>query len=113
MKINYNNKKFQPVQNTENGETSSHTIFKYKQSGNILTAKYEGGKILRGHLIGVVSRKGEIEMRYHHINSMGQLMTGKCFSVPEIMENGKIRLHESWEWTSHPQTRGHSVLEEI
>jgi hypothetical protein len=44
--INYNNKIFRPIINTENGETSDETIFLYKQVGNILTSEYAGGKII-------------------------------------------------------------------
>jgi hypothetical protein len=36
----YHNKHFRPVQNTENGETSSETVFHYQQEGNILTSEY-------------------------------------------------------------------------
>ncbi|GEM_PF-4662172 len=36
--INYNNKIFRTIKNTENGETSSETIFEYKQVNNILTS---------------------------------------------------------------------------
>lgn len=113
MSINYDNKVFRPSQNTENGETSEKTIFRYKQEGNILTSEYAGGRILRGHLIGLVDEEGRIEMRYHQVNIRGELMTGICFSEPEIMENGKIRLHESWVWTSVPRTKGSSILEEV
>lgn len=112
MKINYNNKKFRPIQNTENGETSEETIFKYKQNGKILTAVYSGGKIKKGHLIGLVEDNGTIEMRYHQVNDNGQLMTGICFSKPEILMNGKIRLHETWEWTSGDKSKGKSIIEE-
>lgn len=50
--INYNNKKFSPVSNTENGETTNETVFHYKQMGNVLQAEYAGGQITHGHLIG-------------------------------------------------------------
>ncbi len=112
MKINYNNKKFRPIQNTQNGETSEETIFEYKQNGNILTSEYSGGKIQKGHLLGLVDDNGAIEMRYHQVNDNGQLMTGICFSKPEILENGKIRLHETWQWTSGDKSKGNSILEE-
>lgn len=111
--MNYNRKKFRAIQNTENGETSAATIFEYRQDGNILTSEYQGGQIIKGHLIGLVTKEGNIEMRYHQINNKGALMTGICFSIPEIMENGKIRLHETWEWTSGDRSKGKSVLEEI
>lgn len=111
--MNYNNRKFRVVKNSENGETSVETIFEYYQDGKVLTCEYKGGEIAKGHLIGLVDEIGNIEMRYHQVNTKGELMTGTCNSKPEILENGKIRLHETWEWTSGDKSKGTSVLEEI
>lgn len=111
--IYYHNKSFRPVQNSENGETSPETIFHYRQQGNILTSVYSGGKILQGQLIGIVDEQGKIEMRYQQVNTSNELMTGICRSTPEILPNGKIRLHESWQWTSGDLSAGNSILEEI
>lgn len=108
----YNNKIFKPISNTENGETSGETTFLYRQEGNVLTSEYSGGRIKYGHLIGLVDEEGNIDMRYHQINDKGELMTGICKSTPEILPNGKIRLHESWEWTSGDHSKGHSIIEE-
>ncbi len=110
--MNYNNKKFRPVQNSKNGETTEETIFEYKQTGNILTSEYVGGQIVKGHLIGLVDKNGNIEMCYHQINEKGELMTGTCYSKPELTENGKIRLYENWKWTSGDKSSGKSILEE-
>lgn len=110
---NYNDKKFRPISNTENGETSSETLFHYKQVGNLLTSDYSGGKIKYGHLIGLVDKSGNIEMRYHQVNDKDELMTGICISKPEVLENGKIRLHENWEWTSGDKSKGTSIIEEL
>lgn len=110
--MNYNDKLFRPIRNSENGETSNETLFHYKQVGNILTSEYAGGKIKHGHLIGLVDSSGNIEMRYHQVNDKGELMTGICRSIPEVMENGKIRLHEQWEWTSGDKSKGTSIIEE-
>jgi len=113
MEVNYNGKRFRPVQNTENGETTINTIFQYQQEGSILTSTYSGGKIVKGHLNGLVDYKGNIEMCYHQVNTKGVLMTGICFSRPELQPNGKIKLYESWEWTSGDRSKGKSVLIEI
>ena len=78
-----------------------------------MTAEYTGGKIQKGHLIGLVDDNGNIEMRYHQINTNGDLMTGRCFSTPETLPDGRIRLHETWEWTSGDWSKGRSVLEEV
>lgn len=111
--INYNNKKFKLVSGSENSETTSDTIFLYEQDGTILTSSYKGGNIIKGHLIGLISNDGIIEMRYHQINKDGALMTGICISKPEMTSTGKIRLYENWQWTSGDKSKGHSILEEI
>jgi hypothetical protein len=110
--MNYHDKLFRPISNTANGETSEQTVFHYKQKGNILTAEYAGGQIQKGHLIGLVDKLGNIDMRYHQVNDKGELMTGICQSIPEILPNGKIRLHERWEWPSGNNSKGSSVIEE-
>lgn len=111
--MNYNNKYFKPVQTSKNGETTDETIFHYKQSGSTITANYQGDTILKGHLIGIVDSEGHISMRYHHVNTKGELMTGICESTPEVLSNGKIRLHEEWKWTSGDCSYGKSIVEEI
>jgi len=111
--MNYNNLKFRSISNSENGEVSSDMVFHYKQTNNVLTCRYQGKNILEGHLIGLVDDAGIIQMSYHQVNSKGELMTGVCRSVPEILENGKIRLNEEWQWTSGDQSKGSTVLEEV
>lgn len=111
--MNYHGKVFRPTSNTPNGETSSETVFHYKQTGSILTCEYTGGKIVRGHLLGLVDEQGRIDMRYHQVNERGELMTGVCKSTPEVLGNGKLRLHEEWKWTSGDQSSGRSVLDEV
>lgn len=111
--MNYHNKKFKSVSNSENGEISEDVIFHYKQKRNILTCEYSGGQITKGHLIGIVDEDGVINMRYHQVNKQNVLMTGACNSKPEKMPNGKIKLFEKWQWTSGDLSKGNSILEEI
>ena len=88
-------------------------IFHYKQEVTVLSCTYQGAQIQIGHLRGLVDEDGKIEMTYHQINDTGQMMTGRCTSTPEYLENGKIRLHEYWQWTSGDLSKGQSILEEI
>lgn len=60
-----------------------------------------------------VASDGSLDMRYHQINFKGELMTGFCQSTPEISEDGRIRLHEKWRWTSGDCSSGESIIEEI
>ena len=111
--INYDNKTFRAVNSSVNGDVSDETIFEYQQEGNLVSATYSGGSIVFGHLIAIVNEDGSLDMRYHHMNFIGQLMTGVCHSIPEILPDGKIRLYERWKWTSGDKSEGTSVIEEI
>ncbi len=111
--INYNNRVFKAVSNSDNGEISEETLFHYKQDGNIVEAAYSGGSVVKGSLIAKVNDQGNLDMRYQHINNNGEIMTGKCLSTPELLSDGRLRLHEIWEWTSGDYTKGESIIEEV
>ncbi len=111
--INYDKRVFRSVQNSEWGEVSGETRFYYHQKGNVVWAEYAGGEIIFGTLIAKVFPDDSLEMRYQHLNVRGEFMTGKCESKPEILANGKIRLHEKWQWTCSDFSKGESVVEEI
>ncbi len=110
--INYNNRTFKVHSNTEKGETSEETYFYYFQKEDRVWAAYQGGKIIQGHLLGIVNAEGQIEMTYHHINEDGKILTGRCKSTPEQKE-GRLLLREEWEWTSGKDGRGVSYIEEV
>lgn len=112
-KIDYNNRRFRSVSNSESGEVGAETVFHYHQQDDFVWATYEGGSIIFGTLIAKVLEDDSLEMRYQHLNRQGELMTGACKSVPEILQDGRIRLYETWQWTSGDYSKGESVVEEI
>jgi hypothetical protein len=111
-KINYDNKTFTSVENSATGEVSAETVFHYHQKDNLIWAEYWGGAIVFGNLIGKIADNETLEIRYQHLNKHGELMTGKCFSTPETLSDGRIRLHEKWQWTSGDLSEGESIVEE-
>lgn len=113
MRVNYDNRSFRSISNSETGEVGGETLFRYHQEDNIVWAEYSGGEIVRGTLIAKVLPDDSLEMRYQHINRWGELMTGVCKSIPERLTDGRIRLYETWQWTSGDQSSGESVIEEI
>ena len=106
-------KRFRSIVNSENGEVGGDTIFVYAQSGDIVTATYGGGAILHGQLLARVLPDGRLDMRYHHLNSGGEFMLGRCLSTPEPLPDGRLRFHEEWQWLSGDGSSGRSVIEEI
>ncbi|MBY0149514.1 n-acetylglutamate synthase [Neobacillus niacini] len=111
--IDFNGRSFVSIENTNNGEVSSKTIFEYKQEGFIISATYSGGEIVKGTLIGVIRDNGCLEFRYNHVNSKNEIRGGQCISTPEVLPDGRIRLYENWKWLDAETTEGNSIIEEI
>ena len=112
MNVNLNNRKFNPAYNSVNGEISQETVFHYHQDKNLIWAEYSRGSIIKGNLIGKVVLD-YIEFAYHHINTENKIMSGNCKSYPELLENGKVKLKEFWQWTSDDKSSGESIIIEI
>lgn len=111
--INYDGRLFRVLQNVANGESSAETVFRYAQSGNILTATYEGGGVTHGYLLGAVDEGGRLDFHYMHRNAKGAVMTGHCSSTPSLRPDGTLLIHERWEWTSGDHSQGESMIEEF
>ncbi|MGX1264405.1 hypothetical protein RKD55_002209 [Rossellomorea marisflavi] len=111
--INYHNRIFTAVENSENGEVSDQTTFKYQQEGDLLTGSYEGGDIKKGFLIGLVHDNGCLHFRYNHVNVDGAIRGGVCRSTPTLLDDGRLELKEEWEWLDETKSKGHSVIREI
>ena len=109
-KINYDNKKFESISNTENGEVNEETIFHYHQNENYIWAEYSGGKIIKGFLVGYIADDGKLHFHYEHINNERIIRTGKCESEAKINNDGKIELTEKWEWTNGDKSNGKSKI---
>jgi len=112
VRVDYHGRRFRSVASS-GGDVDGATLFAYEQRGDIVTATYGGGEVVAGALIALVGADGALDMRYHHVNRAGALMTGICHSTLEILPDGRYRLHESWQWTSGDGARGHSIIEEI
>lgn len=112
-RVNYDYRRFVSVSNSGSGEVDSETVFHYRQEGDLVWATYRGGAIVFGSLIAKVDEQDCLDMRYQHLNSDGELMTGKCRSTPELLPDGRLRLREVWHWTSGDFSGGESVIEEV
>ena len=111
--VNYNDRFFAPAATSENGEADGSTVFHYRQEGSIVWATYSGGAIRFGVLLAQVMEDGSLHMHYQHVNNDGEFRHGKCHSVPEVLADGRLRMHEQWEWQGDDTSAGQSVLEEV
>lgn len=111
--IDYDGRRFRAVETAANGEVGGETLFEYRQTGAVVWATYAGGAVQMGTLVAAVDAAGCLDMRYAHVNVAGALMTGTCQSTPEVLADGRLRLHERWQWTSGDHSAGTSVVEEV
>jgi hypothetical protein len=111
--IDYDRRMLVSRANTANGEVGADTLFHYRQRDNNIWATYEGGQIQFGTLIAVPDTAGLLNVRYQHVNRDGDFKTGICWSAPELLPDGRLRLQEYWQWTSGDGSRGTSVVEEV
>jgi len=108
--INLDKKVFKALSNSDNGEVSDDTVFHYSQIDKIISAEYNGGEIIKGNLLGKQLKDGSFDFVYHHINANGELKIGKCLSSAVLLENGKIKLFENWQWLNGDLSNGTSEL---
>jgi hypothetical protein len=93
------------------GGVSGETVFDYGQDDDLIWARYFGGAVRLGHLAGT-RREDTLDFRYAHVTLTGETASGHCASTVVPLADGRLSLHERWEWDSRAGT-GTSVLEEI
>ncbi len=112
-RVGFDNRVLTTAANTANGDCSSETRFHYRQQGARVWATYGGGRVRFGSLVAIGDAEGCLDMRYQHVVSSGQIRVGKCRATPEILADGRLRLHEEWQWTNGDLSEGRSIVEEV
>ncbi len=110
-KWSYDGRTFGLVENSENGDNRPGVIFHYHQYGNRVWANYHGPSVRFGSLVARVEPDGALDMRYQHWGP-GGLRTGQCRATPEWLGDGRLRMHEEWQWTNGDRTAGRGIIEE-
>lgn len=98
------------VANADAGEVSGDTRFHFEQDDERIYAHYSGGDILDGHLVGTFDGR-RWDVRYAQINATHETATGHSVGAVEVLDDGRLRVEDEWEWESQ-SGRGASVLEE-
>jgi hypothetical protein len=81
------------------GVIDSDTIFEFVQSGDVVEAKYAGGKVVTGYLIGRQHGK-QLEFRYCQTHTDGSLAGGHSHCSLRTNDQGKIEIVEEFEWAT-------------
>ena len=109
--VNLNGRRMHVVSTDQIGEVGIDTIFEFEQNGNIVSARYAGGKIRIGYLVGIINRNN-LEFRYAQANIEDHLDGGQSNCEIKIADDGKLQLIEHFQWSSR-EGSGTNVFEEL
>lgn len=110
--INYDGRRFSPVAERAD-ESGDKPVACYHQKGDLVWGEFSGGDVRHGSLAGVGTPDGAIEFGYTMVTDAGEVVVGRCRSVPEVLADGRIRLTEWWERFGARADSGVSYLEEL
>jgi hypothetical protein len=104
-------RRFRGAGTTGTGEVDEGTLFEYHERDGVVWARYEGGAVRLGFLVG--TREGDrLEFRYSQVNERGETSSGRCSTTISALADGTLRLDERWAWESRPG-EGTSAVEEV
>ncbi len=109
QKINLHNVKMNVVETAGNGVVNHETIFKFNQTGERVIARYSGGGVERGLLVGEFNQH-QLQFRYAQEHSDGNIAGGKSVCDISISPDGSIELIENFNWE---QGTGKNVFRQI
>ena len=112
--INYDGRRFRPIDGDPGGGEPSSGRYpgseppaelhhggelpsgRYHQYGDLVWVEIGGGDVRAGRLVGRVGRDGTLHATYCLVLADGELVAGKCISVPTVLADGRLRLEERW-----------------
>jgi hypothetical protein len=107
--INYDGRLFRPVTEAA-GETP---VARYHQEQDLVWGEFSGGGVRHGSLTGTCDQAGVLRFAYCMVLAGGEVISGFCRSVPQVLADGRIRLTEYWERFGAGASAGVSALEEL
>lgn len=109
MRINYDGRRFR---NTA-GPPTEAPVAAYHQEDELVWADFAGGDVRRGSLAGTCAPDGVLDFAYSMVLDGGRVVSGHSVNTPEVLPDGRIRLHERWERFGAHADSGTSCIEEI
>ncbi len=99
------------VSTAEGGEVNTETLFEFAQDGLVVSARYSGGKVQLGYLVGTIGEE-ELCFRYAQVDDSGRLDGGHSTCEIRRLADGRIQLLEHFTWDSRAGS-GTNTFEEI
>jgi len=92
------------------GSVGADTLFTFGQRGTTVWARYAGGAVPLGYLVGTLSA-GRLAFRYAQVDLLGEVHGGRSVCDVEHLPDGRLRLLEHFQWESR-EGSGTNIIEE-
>lgn len=94
------------------GVVDAETILVFEQAGDLFSARYRGGSIWDGLLVGRMLGEDRVEFRYVQLDRSGAMDQGVSTGTLTRLADGRLQLVERFEWLTRVGG-GENVFEEI
>jgi hypothetical protein len=112
--IDYDGRRFRKAEPSgDDGTVRPAPTAQYHQDGDLVWAEFVGGDVRRGSLTGVCAPDGALDFAYSMVLTSGEVISGRSLNTPELLADGRIRMHEKWERYGPHAATGISYLEEV
>lgn len=95
----------------QEGVVSAGTTLRFIQKGSAVCARYDGGTIVRGCLVGEIAGSA-LRFRFVQRETTGGIHSGRSECEVTSLPDGRTRIIEHFTWTSRAGA-GTNVFEEI
>ena len=93
------------------GVVDASTRLRFSQRGDRVFARYAGGRVTRGWLVGRVAG-GQLAFRYAQCEDGNGIHAGRSICDVVRCEDGRLRLIEHFTWSTRPGA-GMNVFDEV
>jgi hypothetical protein len=99
------------VNTASDGEVDANTLFLFGQEGDTVWARYSGGSVELGYLVGRIAAD-RLTFRYSQVDRRGEIHGGRSVAEVSPLPDGRIRMLEHFQWESRSGS-GTNILEEV
>lgn len=93
------------------GVVGAGTLLHFTQDGSRVLARYSGGSIRRGYLVGDIEGE-KLRFRYTQVEGGGEIHGGSSRCDVETLPDGRTRIVEHFTWRTR-EGSGDNVFEEV